>query len=122
MTAEPAPRWSTRLTLPLPPSLNNAYVNAPGRGRIATPFFKQWKRDAGWRIREQRPQRGTGPFKITLLLPDGMRGDVDNRLKPVLDVLVENRVTPDDRFARAVAVGRSVEVEGGSCIVIVEAA
>jgi len=111
-----------RLTLPIPPSVNQAYVNVPKRGRVASKELKEWKAAAGWQIKTQPRAQFAGPFTIRLLLPKDMRGDVDNRLKPVLDLLVSLSITPDDRFAKSVSSERFPDIAPNECVVIVESA
>ena len=41
---------------------------------------------------------------------DRMQGDIDNRVKPILDALVDNLVTADDRHAQSVTVRRCATV------------
>ena len=111
-----------RFDLPIPPSTNGAYYNVPGRGRVATKANKEWKAEAGWMIKLAHPGRIEGKFRFTILLPENMRGDVDNRVKLALDVLGPKGcgVTPDDRHAVSAKPERSAEVPSGRCIVIVE--
>lgn len=116
-----APRWSVVLTLPAPPSLNELWTKR-GRKWVCTPKYRQWKSDAGWTLQLQRPRRGSGPFSIRLYASESRIADVDNLLKPVLDLLVEHGVTVDDKYARSVWSGRSPKVGPGQCLVIVEAA
>lgn len=111
-----------RLTLPIPPSVNSSYANVTGRGRIATKALRDWKRDAGWRLKLQERKQFAGPFRIAIYLPEAMRGDIDNRTKGILDLLVEHRVTPDDRFAKFVSAERSELVAANECLIVVEAA
>ena len=58
-----------------------------------------------------------GPYTLTLTLPLTMKGDVDNRLKPVLDLFVTLKITPDDRHCSEVRVRRSADVSRGRCVV-----
>jgi Holliday junction resolvase RusA-like endonuclease len=84
------------MTLPLPPSTNNLFANGKHGGRFKTDAYKQWLNDAGWELKTQRPQRVAGWVDITILLPEAMRGDADNRIKPVLDLLVKQDLIDDD--------------------------
>lgn len=111
-----------RLTMPLPPSVNACYVNVPKRGRVASKALRDWKVAAGWEILAQPRRLIAGPFRVAIYVPAGMRGDIDNRAKPTIDLLVEHRITPDDRFAQRISVERSAEVPDGTCVVVVEAA
>ena len=110
-----------RIELPIPPSVNQAYRNVPKRGRVATEVLKQWKRDAGWEIHLAKREPVTGPYSVSILVPDEMPGDVDNRAKSAVDLLVAHKLTPDDKMARRVSSERSAEVPFGRCIVVVEA-
>lgn len=94
------------LRLPLPPSVNAAYANIPGVGRIASRRLKAWKKEAGWQILIQKPKRVYGPYGLTITVPQKMRGDIDGRLKGVIDLLVTYKVTIDDRFCQSVAIKR----------------
>lgn len=112
-----------RFTLPLPPSLNNAYGNRKdGRGRYPTKTLIQWKTEAGWLVQASEKRRIVGPYRIAISVPEKMPGDLDNRPKAILDLLVEHGVTPDDRFAYSVAVSRSPDVKAGDCLVEVSPA
>lgn len=111
-----------RLTLPLCPSVNELYANVPGRGRIATRKYRQWKTDAGWKLQAQPRRQFVGPFRVAIYLPEKMRGDVDGRIKATVDLLVSHRITPDDRFAKSVLVERSELVAANECLVVVESA
>lgn len=109
-----------RLTLPLAPSVNAAYANVAGRGRVATKALRQWKKDAGWRLQTQPRRQFVGPFKIMVYVPEKMPGDADNRLKAAIDLLVAHRITPDDRYAKSVSVERTELVAPGECLIVIE--
>jgi Holliday junction resolvase RusA-like endonuclease len=109
-----------RLDLPIPPSVNAAYRNVPGRGRVATDVLKQWKWDAGWELKAQVHIPVIGPYAIQILVPEEMPGDIDNRCKAAIDLLVAHGITPDDKFMRRVSSERSADVAFGRCVVVVE--
>lgn len=111
-----------RIALPLPPSSNNAYANAPGKGRVATAKLKQWRHDAGWLIQIARPDPIRCRYTLTLTVARTMRGDVSNRIKHAEDLLVAHRLTPDDSRADAVAVKRSDAVAEGEMLIEAAAA
>lgn len=114
-----------RAEIAIPPSLNNAYYNVPGRGRVPSKAHKDWKLAAGWELKQMscicKPPRFRGPYTFTLLLPEKMRGDVSNRIKLAEDLFV-GVVTPDDRHCVKSSAERSADVPPGRCIVIVESA
>ncbi|MDE2020425.1 MAG: RusA family crossover junction endodeoxyribonuclease [Patescibacteria group bacterium] len=108
------------LRLPLPPSVNAAYANIPGVGRIASKRLRAWKKEAGWQILIQKPTRVYGPYTLEITLPRKMRGDISNRIKACEDLLVELSVTPDDRFCEGISIKRGdvtemeIEIEAAS--------
>ena len=121
---------SWRIELPLPISLNNAYANrkpfgATGPstfrgGRYPTREHVAWKKAAGWELTLAKPPKFSGPYKLKIMVPDKMRGDVSNRIKLAEDLLVENGVTPDDSQCVSATATRSEIVPKGRCILIVE--
>lgn len=106
------------VTLPLPPSANNLF-KAVGRGRAKTQEYKDWIEFAGWALMRERPSPVDERYALLLALPQAMRGDLDNRLKAVGDLLVSHKLTPDDRHADLVMAHRSKAVSGAACIVTV---
>lgn len=93
------PAWS-RFTFPVPPSLNTAYRNERGRGRVATKKLDEWKREAAWNIRADFDGRKiVGDFSAILHFERiDETADLDNRVKLALDALVREGVVDDDRF------------------------
>jgi Holliday junction resolvase RusA-like endonuclease len=51
-----------------------------------------------------------------------MRGDGDNRIKPISDFLVDLKMTPDDRHCQEFRIVRAPDVREHFCMVEVEAA
>lgn len=94
-----APQVTIRL--PIPPSVNEAYGNngtGRGRGRYLTPKCKAWIRQADneYLIQRMRGPLVSGRAKVTIRLPQYMRGDVSNRIKVVEDWMVDRGLTADD--------------------------
>lgn len=86
------------LTLPVPPSLNNAFVNSADGGRHKSARYIAWRNAAHLALIAQgKPPRIAGPIAVALEFPAAMRGDLDNRIKPVLDFLVVHGLIGDDR-------------------------
>lgn len=93
--------------VPTPPSVNNLYVNAAG-GRKRHADYKAWLAAAGWAVRIQRaPELGQGPFRLLVEVPCRRNRDIDNVLKPLLDMLVKQRVIADDRYVDDLRVVRT---------------
>lgn len=114
----------------LPPSVNSAYPNVPGKGASKGRYISRegrvWKllaakclRDSAWKPRNcDIPIPAPTGVKIFLHLPydkDGMmkipNWDVDNRVKIVLDSLTENGILEDDRWNETVEVHRTYSRE-----------
>ena len=90
------------ISIPVPPSVN--HMHKSGRGyRYSTAEYRNWQRSAGWEVLRQKPVPLTAcRYEVELTLPAKLRGDIDNRIKPVLDLLVKLGVVPDDRFCASV--------------------
>lgn len=91
--------------LPFPPSVNNLFINVPGRGRIRSPKYRAWQSEAGWRLRLQRalPIKGPVTVEIVAIRPDARRRDIDNLSKAICDLLVANNIIEDDRMVDRIA-------------------
>jgi crossover junction endodeoxyribonuclease RusA len=89
-----------RLLLPIPPSTNNLFTNKRAGGRVKSAKYKAWMDAAGWEIKLQRPPTLHPPLRTCLRVlieaPLGQNRDLDNALKPLLDVLVKMGVIADD--------------------------
>jgi Holliday junction resolvase RusA-like endonuclease len=117
VSAQPFRHQETVITLPMPPSTNALFFNGkPGRGRIKTPEYQDWIREAGTLLAIQKP-RGI-PGKVSLLIEVGepktaRRQDVCNREKGTIDLLVSHRIIEgdDQRFVREVTM-RWAPIEG----------
>lgn len=110
------------LHLPLPPTTNGLYANASGKGRIKTAEYRAWIIAAGVSAKAQSRERVTGPYEVTVSLPSATRGDIDNRLKACLDLLVSLQITPDDRRAQKVTAQRVPGIALGAVVEIREVA
>lgn len=81
-------------TIPLPPSLNNAYPTSRAGRRFPSAALKAFKTEAGWKIkaaaRGWQPTKGARlALSMILHFPDRRRADIDNRIKAAGDVLAE---------------------------------
>jgi hypothetical protein len=89
----------------MPPSVNDMFKNRPG-GRAPTQAYKDWKGHAGWVLQSQRPHRVAGPTIIVANVErNRYRGDIDNREKAILDLLVTHNVIDDDSLCEGVSWG-----------------
>jgi Holliday junction resolvase RusA-like endonuclease len=100
------------LMLPTPPSVNAAYRNVTGRGRVKTAAYTEWEEDADEAYIQQK--RGVKPIigerELEIRIPANTKGDVSNRIKAIEDYLVSREITGDDRFNRKVSIERDVSL------------
>jgi crossover junction endodeoxyribonuclease RusA len=90
---------SITVTMPAPPSVNNLFKNAGRKGRVPTPAYEDWKRQAGWQVKAQRQEAIHGPVAVTIV-HGKRRADLDNLNKAPLDLLVSQGLIDDDSFVR----------------------
>lgn len=113
------------IVLPAPISLNNAYANVPGKGRVPTAEFRAWKRRADELLRLQpKAHRFSVPVEITYFVGEVGVGsmDIGNTEKAFSDSLVRAGIIKDDsrKWVRSI---RSVWVPGmAGCVAAVEPA
>lgn len=107
---------TTMIVLPKPPSVNALFRNVPGKGRVKTGHYNEWLTAAGWEIKRQRPSHVPGPYALDIFIPPG-RGDPDNVIKPVSDLLVKMEVIEDDKHARRASVEVVESLTEVHCIV-----
>jgi crossover junction endodeoxyribonuclease RusA len=124
----------TILTLPLPPSVNSYWravmvrdSRAP-RAIFGAPSYRQkvliskrgrdWRKAALQAIARQGPRAVPGEFavEITVYFRDN-RGDLDNRLKPILDILQAARLIENDRLARDIVLRWAIDTKAPRVLV-----
>lgn len=87
----------------MPPSTNNLFANIPGKGRVKSERYHGWLMAAGWDCR--RKPKIIGPFRISLVFSRGKRrkgSDLDNKIKPILDLLVKHMIIEDDSLCESI--------------------
>ncbi len=99
------------ISLPLPPSLNNAFVNSRN-GRYRSPAYKAWQKAAADHLTLQSWDMPKPPYGVTIRLNINHQSDVDNRIKPLLDLLVKHGVLTGDQWVNALHVYRDRTIEG----------
>lgn len=120
-----------QLRLPSPPSVNHLFANAapkreefplPGtkkqRGRRVTARYRTWRKEANACLWGVKLKHFVGPVEIHLAVADKGQGDLDNKLKAILDFLVHHTIIEDDnrQFVRKVIL-EWANIEG--CIVTI---
>lgn len=100
------------LDLPYPPSINRIWRSNPrattGKQVYIAPAYKAWKDEANGVLMQKRGwivRRIKGSFSIDLALcpPKGHpRGDLDNRIKAVLDFLQASTIIENDKHCQLI--------------------
>ncbi len=108
-------------SIPLPPSANRIWRGGRNGGRpYLSPAYSHWKHEAGAMMQAMRLGKVAGAFDAEIILPETMRGDVDNRVKPILDLCKEIGVTDDDKHCRSINVRRAASAPNGTCTVTIK--
>lgn len=96
---------ASSFTMPMPPSVNQLFKNLPGKGRVKTDKYFDWRAFAVTAIRRQQPAAITGRVVILFGVERlSLSADIDNRIKAMLDAMCEARVIADDKFVTAFAI------------------
>jgi Holliday junction resolvase RusA-like endonuclease len=93
--------------LPVPPPLSACFKNARGPGRVKSKRYRSWCSEAGWTIKQQQMMLGPAQIKYTtvaVFLHPINGSDIDNRFKPVLDLLKQMGEIEDDSYPHVLAV------------------
>lgn len=101
-----APSLAFSVVLPMPPSLNNIYATV-GRRRVKVLAYTDWRDMSAWIIAGAKLPRIGGAIAVQIELPMKMRGDIDNRVKPILDALVASKRVDDDRNVVSIYVAKT---------------
>ncbi len=108
------------VVIPLPPSTNGLFSNVRNGGRVVTVKYKNWRAEAGWILRKAQAERIVFPipgpcwFWAKIELPVKDRGDIDNRHKAAIDLLVSLGLTPDDKWQWRAIQERCEDVDAGT--------
>lgn len=100
-----------RIVIPLPPSTNNLFVNTNGgRGitRVKSKKYRDWLKAAGWSARiAAGSAHFTQAVRVLVEIDLARNRDLDNALKPVLDLLVWVKILDDDNLVDDLRIVRS---------------
>lgn len=88
------------LNLPFPPSVNRIWRRGKKAGMYLSPEYRAWQRNANGYILMQKPLlRIAVPFEAQILLnSEAGQGDVDNRIKCVLDYAQRIEIIENDKL------------------------
>ena len=100
----------TRLVLPLPPSANRMWRAVGGKVKVSEEG-REYRDKAELALAMQRAEKLEGPvgLHIYVYFPN-QRGDLDNRIKPLLDVL-QGKTFKNDSQVHHLVVTRYIDKE-----------
>ena len=101
--------------LPLPPSINNAFVQFMRGGRavrVKSKAYAIWQADAVRRLKDNCRPLEADRYAITIAVGINYQSDIDNRVKPILDALVAAKMIRDDRWIDRITVRRDQSIHG----------
>lgn len=92
-------------TVHMPPSVNAMFRNVPGRGRVRTQRYRDWASAAGWDFNGKGRIEGPFSFRMIVSRKKARKGsDLDNRIKPVLDLMKTHEIIEDDSLCQSITV------------------
>lgn len=86
-----------------PPSTNNLFITARGR-RIKSPEYRSWITAAGWQFKQCKPSPIKGRVAVSITVPRNNRRDLDNFLKPLLDLIVAHGIIKNDNLVEQILI------------------
>ena len=107
-------------TLPWPPTVNNYYTVARGR-KILSKNGRAFKESSVWYIPHlANGLKGEISVEIQANMPDKRKRDLDNLLKPILDVITARGVFEDDSQIADLRIYKSNFSEKGTVFITVK--
>lgn len=97
-----------------PPSLNNLYINqGKAHGRFKSVLYRTWQARAFAQLRKQGSWHVPGAISIKLLFSrKETKADLDNMIKPTLDLLMAAGRISDDRNVMEIHAAFGAEATG----------
>ena len=97
LRSRPERREALELQFPYPPSVNNLYNNVPGRGRVTSSFYEDWKVSAAATAMFKAHSYVSGRVQITMTFEEKPgQHDLDNLAKAILDLLWGQYIIEND--------------------------
>jgi crossover junction endodeoxyribonuclease RusA len=108
------------LELDLCPSVNNLFINNARGGRVKSQAYMRWRARSLVEMMAQRPGRISGAYEVQILAGrPTATSDIDNRIKPILDLLA-GQITDDDRNCQGVSAHWSSKIQKGRVQITVQ--
>jgi hypothetical protein len=100
------PEPAARFPVGIPPSVNNLFINVStgrisgtrAKARIKGFDYRRWLHDEGWALKLLRIEPVPGIVRVLIEAPLHRRRDLDNALKPLLDLLVTMHIVENDNL------------------------
>lgn len=110
------------ISTPFPPSTNNLFINV-AKGRIPSARYADWRQEAGWSLKAQRPTAIKGPVVLRYQFQEGQdkrKRDIGNLEKAPTDLLVEHGVieADDNTIVRGISMFWSKHISGARVEII----
>jgi crossover junction endodeoxyribonuclease RusA len=84
----------------MPPSVNNLFLNVPGRGRVRSGRYRAWQDENLWALKALKLGSVAGHVRVDYWLPVKNRQDIDNPLKALNDLLQSSGILANDKQIR----------------------
>ena len=108
------------IILDAPPSTNNLYLSA-GRKRVKTVEYRRWikaSEEEFWVQGCYNHMPEKTPLWVQILACVGYKRDLDNLLKPLMDILQRSNAIADDRYVDRLSIERTRDgMEKGKVVV-----
>lgn len=110
------------INLLFPPSTNNLFINVT-KGRVPSARYADWRQEAGWSLKAQRPTAIKGPVVLRYQFQEGQdkrKRDIGNLEKAPTDLLVEHGVieADDNTIVRGISLFWSKHITGARVEII----
>ena len=102
------------LHFPMVISVNAAYRNVPGVGRVKTRAYRDWETEAKLQLLLQPKGRIEGPYALHVEIdrPDKRRRDLSNALKCLEDFIVKQGYVEDDSLCERIKMQWTDRIDG----------
>lgn len=89
--------------LPMPPTANHNWKKGKGGRIYKAKQYTDWEDEAGKELLIHKPDAITGPFEIEICINRKRKNmDLDNRIKPILDLLEKHKIVEDDKLCERI--------------------
>ena len=91
----------------LPPSVNSMYTWT-GKKQVKSKAYRKWLKDMAWFFNDRMIKRVVpkGSYQAHIYVTCNRNRDIDNIVKPILDLLGDKQITGDDRWCDKVTIER----------------